>query len=97
MSQKAQKIRVIIAEKPYGVTVTGEDEEQRVRAAAKRLEQKISKLKRRYNEDILTYVAMAALEIAVEREELEQKLDFSTDRLHVNELNKAIEDFLKEK
>ncbi|MFI3294570.1 MAG: cell division protein ZapA [Rikenellaceae bacterium] len=97
MNNKKQKIRVIVADKPYSITVVSQDEEQRVRAATKRIKEKMDQLMKLYQSDMSGYLAMAALEIAIEREELEEKLDYSTDRIHIKELNQEIEKFFASK
>lgn len=95
---KKQKIRVVIAEKPYAITVASQEEEQIVRAAARRLRDKMDDLlKENFKADISDFLAMAALQIAVEREELNHKLNYSVDKLQIAELNNQIEHFINQK
>lgn len=96
MKTKPQKIRVIVADKPYSITVNNELEEQCVRAAAARIKDKMKELMQTYNASITDYLAMAALQIAIEREELTDKLDHSIERLQIQQLNQQIEQFLNE-
>ena len=85
-------IRVNVADKIYPLKVTSEEEE-RVRSAAKRLNDRISQYKQNFGvQDKHDLLAMCALEFATEAENMRR--DKSAYEASLNEKLKAVEELL---
>lgn len=79
------KIRVEIAERPYQLTISA-DEEERVRRAAKQIRDQIESLKRNYEASLTEYLAMAAMRISIENEENKDRLRMGPETLRLRDL-----------
>lgn len=96
MQNRKLVIRVEIADKVYRMTINS-DEEEKVRRAAKRIKDEIASLRKRFDTSYVDYLAMAALQIAIENETNIEKLTFSTERLLIEEMNEELEEMLSGK
>ncbi|WP_294596787.1 cell division protein ZapA [uncultured Rikenella sp.] len=85
MERKMLKIRVEIAERPYQLTISA-DEEERVRRAARQIRDQIESLKRKYEASLTEYLAMAAMRISIENEENKERLRMSPEALRLRDL-----------
>lgn len=90
------KIRVMIADRPYSISITPEEEEI-VRRAAKKINEQIIDTRKRFDAPNIDHLAMAALKISIENEQNRQKYHYSIDRLELEELAKSVDSVLKEK
>jgi Cell division protein ZapA. len=88
-------IRVNIADRYYPLKIEREDEE-RIRKAAKLINDKVFQYKTRYaDKDIQDFMAMAALQFVIRLIEMEEKTDESTLVERLQKLNKVLDEFLK--
>lgn len=87
-------IRVEIADKIYRMTINT-DEEERVRKAALRIKNEIASLRKKFDTSYVDYLAMAALQISIENETNREKLEFSTERLRIEEITQELEAILE--
>ncbi len=87
-------IRINIAERYYPLKV-GRDEEERIRKAAKMINDKLLLYKQTYTgKEPQDFMAMVSLDFASRLLELEEKLDETPIINEVVSLNKDIEDYL---
>ena len=84
------RIRVVIADKPYGLTIKPEDEEV-VRRAVKQINERINATRRKYDAPTIDHLAMAAFDISVENETNKAKFKNSFERLELDELARTVE------
>lgn len=94
MQKKQMVIRVEIADKIYRMTINT-DEEERVRKAALRIKNEIASLRKKFDTSYVDYLAMAALQISIENETNREKLEFSTERLRIEEITQELEAILE--
>lgn len=94
MQKKQMVIRVEIADKIYRMTINTEEEE-RVRKAALRIKNEIALLRKKFDTSYVDYLAMAALQISIENETNREKLEFSTERLRIEEITQELEAILE--
>lgn len=94
MQKKQMVIRVEIADKIYRMTINTEEEE-RVRKAALRIKNEIASLRKKFDTSYVDYLAMAALQISIENETNREKLEFSTERLRIEEITQELEAILE--
>ncbi|MEG2319062.1 MAG: cell division protein ZapA [Mucinivorans sp.] len=90
------RIRVLIADKPFVLTISS-DEEERVRGAAKDINSRIEELRRLHKVDVLDSLAMAALQISIANQENLYKLDHSIEALELQQMKSEIDEFLDKK
>jgi cell division protein ZapA (FtsZ GTPase activity inhibitor) len=87
-------IRVNVADRYYPLRVDREDEE-RIRKAAKLINDKVLQYKQRYNDkDVQDFLAMAALQYVIKSLELDNTHDASPVLEAVDLLNKKLEQIL---
>jgi cell division protein ZapA len=87
-------IKVNIAEQYYPLKVN-RDEEERIRKAAKLINDKLLQYKQTYSEtEMKDFLAMVSLHFATKFLELEEKLDESPIIGKLAELNEEIEEYL---
>ncbi|MDG5800082.1 cell division protein ZapA [Marinilabiliaceae bacterium ANBcel2] len=87
-------IRVNVADRYYPLRVDREDEE-RIRKAAKLINEKVLQYKQRYNDkDVQDFLAMASLQYVIKALELENSHDVSPVTDAVSLLDQKLEDFL---
>ncbi|MFW5644313.1 MAG: cell division protein ZapA [Bacteroidota bacterium] len=88
-------IRVNIAERYYPLRIE-RDEEEKIRKAARLINEKILQYKQKYvDKDAQDFVAMAALQFVIQYIELESKTKSSALEESLKELNDEIGAFLK--
>ena len=89
-------IRVNIAERYYPLKINRTDEEK-VRKAAKVINEKVLQYKQRYaDKDVQDVLAMTALQLVSQLVEEEHKTDMSPLVDNLKELNEELEEYLKE-
>ena len=89
-------IRVNIAERYYPLKINRDDEEK-VRKAAKVINEKVLQYKTKYaDKDIQDFLAMTALQLVSQLVEQEHKTDISPLFANLQELNEELEEYLKE-
>ena len=89
-------IRLNIADKYYPLKVD-RDEEERLRKAAKLINDKILQYKQKYtSKEVQDFMAMVSLQFATKYLECEEKLDESPIIDKVNSINNELEDFLQD-
>ncbi|TCO09122.1 cell division protein ZapA [Natronoflexus pectinivorans] len=89
-------IRVNVADRYYPLRVDREDEE-RIRMAAKLINDKVLQYKQRYNDkDVQDFLAMAALQYVIKVLELENNHDVTPVMEAVSLLDKKIDQLLTE-
>lgn len=77
MNKEQMKISVLVGGKRYGLTIQREEEEF-IRKAASRINELITKYKKRFSNDKTDdYLSMAALQLATELVKLENQKDVS--------------------
>lgn len=90
-------INVKVAERSYPLRVDRKDEE-RIRRAAKLINDKVLQYKQRYNDkDVQDFLAMAALQYVIKALELENNQDLSPVIDAVSALDSKLNDVLSEK
>jgi len=88
-------IKVNIAERYYPLRIERDDEEK-IRRAARLINEKILQYKQRYiDKDTQDFVAMAALQFVIKYIELEQNSHSSALEESLKELNDELESFLR--
>lgn len=87
------KIRVEIADKPYRMTIPREEEEK-VRKAAKAINEKIAQLKKQYDATAFDYLAMAALQIAIRFVDSEMNDDMAVARKSLEDLDRQLDEYI---
>ena len=89
-------IKVNIADRYYPLKIERKDEEK-IRSAAKLINEKILQYKQRYSDkDIQDFLAMAALQFVTKAIEFEQKPNNNKILEELKILNEELEEFLKE-
>lgn len=88
-------IRVEIADKFYRISIDS-NEEEKVRRAARRINEEIKKMRQKYETTFVDYMAMAALIISIENETNKERLEFSSERLRIKELTAELDKILQE-
>lgn len=88
-------ITVILAERHYPLKIKRTDEEK-VRKAAKVINEKILQYKQRYAGDIQDALAMTALQLVSQLVEEEYRTDVTPLVENLQELNEELEEYLKE-
>ncbi|MBI9060896.1 MAG: cell division protein ZapA [Marinilabiliaceae bacterium] len=89
-------IRVNVADRYYPLRIDRKDEE-RIRLAAKMINDKVLQYKQRYSDkDVQDFLAMAALQFVIKMLELENRRDVSPFIEAVQELNDQLDDILSE-
>ena len=95
---KEQLISVIIADRPYRVSIRSEDEEQKFREAAKLIKEKVTEYAKAYSfRDTQDLLAIVALQFAAESLNLSNKLQsrpILMDQLAL--IEQVLDDYLKE-
>ena len=95
MSEKLS-IRVNIADKYYPLKIN-RDEEERIRKAAKIINDKILQYKQKYvDKDVLDFLAMTALQNATRMVELEENQEIDPLIEGVRELTEELDEYIKE-
>ncbi|HHU33698.1 MAG TPA: cell division protein ZapA [Bacteroidetes bacterium] len=90
-------IRVNVADRYYPLKIEAEDEE-RIRKAAKMINEKVLQYKQRYTDkDVQDFLAMAALQFVIKLGEEEEKLENDYIPSAVRELISKIDEVLLEK
>ena len=88
-------IKVNIADRYYPLKIDRKDEEK-IRQAAKMINEKVLQYKQRYNDkDTQDFMAMAALQYVTKVLEFEQKTDNSALQSELNELDQELAEYLK--
>ena len=88
-------IKVNIADRYYPLKIERKDEEK-IRKAAKLINEKIIQYKQRYlDKDTQDFLAMAALQFVSKVLELEEKFDTGLMEQQVKELDQELEEYLK--
>lgn len=90
------KIRVIIADKPFSITITPPEEEI-VRRAAKKINDDIALSRRKFDAPTFDHLAMVALLTSIENEKNKEKYHYSIDRLELEELARSVDSVLDNK
>ncbi len=89
-------IRVNVADRYYPLRVERDDEE-RIRKAAKLINEKVSQYNQRYNDkDVQDFLAMAALQYVIKALEMENNHDATPILEAVSLLDKKLENILAE-
>ncbi len=92
-----QSIQVKVAERYYPLRVDRKDEE-RIRLAAKQINEKVLQYKQHYNDkDVQDFLAMAALQFVIKLLELENRHDEQPFIQAVRLLNEQLDDVLMDK
>jgi cell division protein ZapA len=87
-------IRVNIAEQYYPLKVN-RDEEERIRKAAKLINDKLLQYKQTYSEkDVKDFLAMVSLHFATKFLEMEEEMDQAPIKEELANLNEEIEEYL---
>ena len=88
-------IRVNVADRYYPLKIARQDEEK-IRKAAKMINEKILMYKQKYSDkDIQDFLAMAALQYVVKIIGYEEKSDISPILEEVQDLDRELEEYLK--
>lgn len=83
----------MIADKPYSITITPEEEEV-VRRAAKMVNDKIAESRKKYDAPTIDHLAMASLMTSIENERNKEKYRYSVERIELDELARSVENEL---
>ena len=76
MSNWSHSIKVSIAERFYPLRIDKEDDEERIRKAAKLINDKLFHYKKQFNDkDVQDFLAMAALQYVIKLTEEEERLE----------------------
>ncbi len=90
-------IRVNVADRYYPLKIDPNDEEK-IRKAAKLINEKVIQYKQRYNDkDTQDFLAMAALQFVIKMLESENRFDVSPIVAQLNELNDQFGDYLEKR
>jgi cell division protein ZapA len=90
-------INLNIAERFYPLKIDREEEEERIRKAAKLINDRLLQYKQRYSDkDVQDFLAIAALQFAVKSIELETKADSKDQTDKLKQLDGQLERFLKQ-
>ncbi|MBL7110531.1 MAG: cell division protein ZapA [Bacteroidales bacterium] len=89
-------IRINIADRYYPLKIERGDEEK-IRKAAKLINEKVLQYKQKYiDKDIQDFLAMAALQYVIKALETEQQIETDNLKEDLNDLNKELDQILKE-
>lgn len=89
-------IRVNIADRYYPLKIN-RDEEERIRKAAKLINERVLQYKQKYaDKDVLDFIAMTALQLVTRLVELEENQDVLPIIENLKELNEELEEYIKE-
>lgn len=87
-------IRVNVADRYYPLKI-GLNDEEKIRKAAKLINERILQYKQRYRDkDIQDFLAMAALQYVVKAVDCDEKLDDTPLLKELGELNQELEEYL---
>ena len=90
-------IKVNIAERFYPLRIDKEDDEERIRKAAKLINDKLFHYKKQFNDkDVQDFLAIAALQFAVKLIELESKASSDDQMDKLGQLNDQLVSFLRQ-
>ena len=88
-------IRVNVADRYYPLKIDRRDEEK-IRRAAKMINEKVLKYKQRYSDkDVQDFLAMAALQYVIKVIECDTKQDVAPFVENIKELNTVLEKFIE--
>lgn len=93
MDRKQMKITVEIADKPYRLTISA-DEEEKVRRAAEHIKTQIANLKREFEASLIEYLSMAAMRISIENEENKERLERGPEAFKLKALVSQLDDWV---
>jgi cell division protein ZapA (FtsZ GTPase activity inhibitor) len=89
-------IRVNIADRYYPLKIK-RDEEERIRKAARLINERVLQYKQRYaDKDVLDFLAMTALQLVTRMVELEEKQDIVPLVESIRELNEELDEYIRE-
>ena len=89
-------IQVNIADRYYPLKIDREEEE-RIRKAAKLINERVLQYKQRYaDKDVHDFLAMTALQLVTRMVELEEKQDMQPLVESIKEMNEELEEYIKE-
>ncbi len=92
-----QTIRVSIAERHYPLKIDKEEDEERIRKAAKLINDRLLQYKQRYSDkDVQDFLAIAALQFAVKLIELETKASSTDQTDKLKQLAEQLENYLSQ-
>ncbi|MDT8401554.1 MAG: cell division protein ZapA [Bacteroidales bacterium] len=90
-------IRVNVADRYYPLKI-GRDEEERIRKAARLINEKVLQYKQKYvDKDIQDFLAMAALQYVIQLLELNSKVDDTDVSHNIKEISDRIDSVLLKK
>ena len=90
-------IRVNIADRYYPLKINI-DEEERIRKAAKLINDRVLQYKQKYaDKDVLDFIAMTALQLVTKMVELEERQNVLPIVENIQELNEELEEYIREK
>ena len=91
-----QTINVKIAERFYPLKIDKEEDEERIRKAARLIDDRLFQYKQRYSDkDIQDFLAIAALQFAVKTIELEAKTSSTEQADRLKQLDGQLDAFLE--
>ncbi len=93
--ERKMKITVEIADKPYRLTVSA-DEEQKVRRAAGQIKRQIEALKREFDASLIEYLSMAAMRISIENEENKERLERGPEAFKLKALVSQLDEWVEQ-
>ena len=89
-------IRVNIADKYYPLKIN-RDEEERIRKAARLINDKVLQYKQKYvDKDVLDFLAMTALQNTTRMVELEEKHDVNLIAENIKDLTEELDEYIRE-
>ena len=92
---RMQTINVNIAERFYPLKIDKEDDEERIRKAARLINDRLFQCKQRYSDkDVQDFLAIVALQFAVKTIELEAKVSSTEQTDRLKQLNERLDMFL---
>jgi len=95
MGDDKLSIRINLADRYYPLKIEAKDEE-RIRRAAKLINEKILQYKQRYvDKDNQDFLAMAALQFVIKYLEMEEKADSQPIMEDLKELNEELEEYFR--
>ncbi|MFW6103729.1 MAG: cell division protein ZapA [Bacteroidota bacterium] len=95
MAEDKLSIRINLADRYYPLKIEAKDEE-RIRRAAKLINEKILQYKQRYiDKDNQDFLAMAALQFVIKYLEIEEKADNQPIMEDLKELNEELEAYFR--
>ncbi len=94
---RKQTINLNIAERFYPLKIDKEDDEERIRKAARLINDRLFQYKQRYSDkDVQDFLAIAALQFAVKTIELENKIASTEQTDRLKRLDEQLDLFLKQ-